>query len=120
MFVMMEARFLSNLNSYIPFKTWFPDWWITIDHSQTRTSCLPNLVPRVSSLHAPLDVKRRDPGNEVKGFMWDLNKTNCRYPLRYINRPNYPWTSVSVTHRALSKNLLKSPKSLQVTPNCLK
>ena len=39
-FVMMKLGFLSNCNSCIPFKAWLPGWWITIDHSQERTSCL--------------------------------------------------------------------------------
>ena len=39
-FVMMTPGFLSNLNSCIPFKAWLHGWWITIDHSQARTSCL--------------------------------------------------------------------------------
>ena len=39
-FVMMKPGFLSNLNSCIPFKAWLHGWWITIDHSQARTSCL--------------------------------------------------------------------------------
>ena len=41
MFVMMKPGFLSNLNSCVPFKVgWLHGWWITIDHSQARTSCL--------------------------------------------------------------------------------
>ena len=39
-FVMMKPRFLSNLNSCIPFKAWLRGWWITIDHSPARTSWL--------------------------------------------------------------------------------
>ena len=39
-FVIMTPGFLSNLNSCIPCKAWLHGWWITIDHSQARTSCL--------------------------------------------------------------------------------
>ena len=39
-FVVMKPGFISNLNSCIPFKAWLHGWWISIDHSQARTSCL--------------------------------------------------------------------------------
>ena len=71
-FVMMTPGFLSNLNSCIPCKAWLHGWWITIDHSQARTSCL-TIRLRVA---------------------YETNKTNCRCPLRYINSPNYTWKTL--------------------------
>ena len=72
-FVMMKPGFLSNLNSCIPFKAWLHGWWI-YNRSFTGKNIL-------------LDHK-------VEGCIRDLNKTYCRYPLRYINSLDYTWKTL--------------------------
>ena len=74
-FVMMKPGFLSNLNSCIPFKAWLHGWWI-----YNRSFIGKNILL----------------GHKVEGCIRDLNKTYCRYPLRYVNSLNYTWKTCLV------------------------
>ena len=61
-----------------------------------------NLVPRVSPLHAPWDVKRRDPGNE-DGITDALHRLILQVPvtINQISLPLYDYKMISLS---LSEN----------------